>query len=230
MTAVLELVVVPWDPFPLAAAKEAAIVDDAFKLLMVLGIPVFAFVVVAVVYSAVRFRQKGEPTQDGPAIHGPRSVIFTWLAITTALTILVIITPGVTGILELRAHANEPPDLLVQVQGGRWFWRVTYPEYGVSSTRELVLPVDQRVRFEVSAMDVLHSFWIPAFRIKIDAVPGKITTTHATPDTLATYDDDINMRIQCAELCGLGHNLMRLPVRVVTQEEFQAWIADRSPK
>jgi cytochrome c oxidase subunit 2 len=230
LTLVLELLIVPWDLFPLAAAEEAAVVDNAFKLLMVLGAPVFALVVVTVLYSMLRFRRRGEPTEDGPAVHGPRSVILAWLAVTTGLTILMIITPGITGLRELRAHASEAPDLLVQVQGGRWFWKVTYPEYGVSSTKELVLPVGKRARFEVSALDVLHSFWIPAFRVKIDAVPGKITITQATPDTLGSYDDDEHMRIQCAELCGLGHSVMRLPVRVVTEDEFKAWIAERSAK
>jgi len=142
----------------------------------------------------------------------------------------MIIHPGITGLRELRAHANEPPDLLVQVKGARWFWMVTYPEYGVVATKELVLPVGERVHFEVSSIDVLHSFWIPAFRTKIDAVPGKITKTYVTPDVVGSYDDDVNVRIQCAELCGLGHNLMRLPVRVVTQEEFQVWIAAQTAK
>lgn len=230
LSLVLELLIVPWDLFPLAAAEEAAIVDGAFKRLMALGAPVFALVVVTVLYSMLRFRQRGEPTEDGPAIHGPRSIILAWLAVTTGLTILMIITPGITGLRELRAHASEAPDLVVQAQGGRWFWKVTYPEYGVSSIKELVLPIGKRARFEVSATDVLHSFWVPAFRVKIDAVPGMITTTYATPDTLGSYDDDASMRVQCAELCGLGHSVMRLPVRVVTEDEFKAWIAERSAK
>ncbi|MBI4310396.1 MAG: cytochrome c oxidase subunit II [Chloroflexi bacterium] len=226
----LELVIIPWDLFPLAAAEEAAIVDDAFKLLMILGAPVFAFVVVTVVYSMLRFRRKGEPAGDGPAVHGPRPVILAWLAVTGALTLLVIITPGITGLRELRAHANEAPDLVVQVQGVRWMWQATYPEHGVVSYDELVLPEGERVRFEVTSIDVLHSFWVPAFRAKIDAVPGKVTTTFATPDTLGSFQQDVNMRIQCAELCGLGHSVMRLPVRVVTEEEFEAWISKRSAK
>ncbi|MBI4338976.1 MAG: cytochrome c oxidase subunit II [Chloroflexi bacterium] len=230
LALVLEVVIIPWDPFPLAASEEAAVVDDAFKLLMVLGAPVFALVVATVAYSFVRFRRRGDPAEDGPPMHGSRGVVGAWLAVTTALTLLVIVTPGITGLRELRASASEPPDLLVEVQGGRWFWKATYPEYGVTSTRELVLPKDELVRFEVTALDVLHSFWIPAFRIKIDAVPGRTTITYATPDTLGSYDDDESLRVQCAELCGVGHSVMRLPVRVVTAEEFRAWVAERATK
>ena len=118
--------------------------------------------------------------------------------------------------------------MVVQVQGGRWFWRITYPEYGVSSTEEMVLPVDKLVRFEVTSMDVLHSFWISAFRIKVDAVPGMITTTTATPNRIGSFDTDFGYRLQCAELCGLGHTVMAIPVRVVEPGQFEAWVTQQA--
>ncbi len=80
------------------------------------------------------------------------------------------------------------------------------------------------MRFNITSHDVLHSFWIPAFRIKIDAVPGLITSTSARPTLVGDFKADANFRLQCAEICGAGHNSMRLSVRVVEQSEFEAWI------
>ena len=96
-----------------------------------------------------------------------------------------------------------------------------------NTDNELVLPVDTHVRFDVTAVDVLHSFWIPAFRTKIDAVPGLTTTLHANITETGDYKDDINFRVQCAELCGRDHSIMMSPVRVVERDEFNEWVLSR---
>jgi cytochrome c oxidase subunit 2 len=88
-------------------------------------------------------------------------------------------------------------------------------------SNELVLPVDRPVHFQIHAKDVLHSFWVPAFRMKQDAVPGITTTTRVTPDREGTYE------VVCAELCGIGHATMRQQVRVVPTAEFDDWVKDR---
>ncbi|MBI4499048.1 MAG: cytochrome c oxidase subunit II [Chloroflexi bacterium] len=209
---------------PPGYAAEARLVDDAFQTMMVLGVPVFALVIAFLGYAVVRFRDRGDPPEDGPPLREHRPLIVGWLGVTTGLTVLVIINPGIVGMLELRHE--HPADLVVQVEGFRWAWRVHYPEYNLTTT-ELVLPVDQRVQFDVTATDVLHSFWIPAFRVKIDAVPGLVTRTYATPTITGSFAGDDQLRVQCAELCGLAHNLMRTPVRVVAQTEFDAWVAQQ---
>jgi len=216
-------------PFPVAAAEQAKAIDEAFMLLTLLAVPVFSLVVAVLLYSAYRWRSFGQPDEDGPPIRTNKPLIIGWFAITTALTIAIIIHPGITGLQEIRAHDGKPVDLLVQVEGRRFFWNVMYPEYGVQSRRELVLPIGAVTRFDVTAYDVLHSFWVPAFRVKVDAVPGLHTEIVATPDEFGTFEEDPNFRLQCAELCGAGHATMRLPVRVVTQEEFEAWIAEQTP-
>ncbi len=228
LTLAGEALVFGLNPFPLAAAEEAAIVDDAFRVLMVLATPVFTFVLATLAYSVFRFRRKGEPVEDGPPVRSHKGVLGTWFFATTALTLLVIVFPGLTGLLELRDLASQEPDLVVQVEAGRWFWRVTYPEYGVTSTKEMVLPVGKRVRFEVTSMDVLHAFWVSAFRVKIDAVPGLVTTTSASPNRTGTFEDDSGFRLQCAELCGLGHSIMDVPIRVVEPSQFEAWVAQQA--
>jgi cytochrome c oxidase subunit 2 len=93
----------------------------------------------------------------------------------------------------------------------------------------MVLPLGKLVRFDVTATDVLHAFWVPAFRMKIDAVPGQVTTVFARPNTTGTIEIDAGYRLQCAELCGLGHKDMWFGVRVVEQDEFDAWVAERAP-
>ena len=229
LTLVGEVLAAVFDFFPLAAAEEAKVVDDAFRILVILGIPVFTFVVAALVYSALRFRRRREQLDDGAPIRSNRTVVATWLLATTVLTMVVIIFPGVTGLRQLRERAHAQDQMVVQVEGAQWFWKMTYPERGAVSYGELVLPLGRPVRFEVSSMDVIHAFWVPAFRMKVDALPGRTTTVHATPDKTGTFQDNSGFRLQCAELCGVGHGIMGVPVRVVAPEEFLAWAAQHTP-
>jgi cytochrome c oxidase subunit 2 len=207
-------------------AETATIVDDAFLYLTALAVPVFAFVISAVTVSLVRFRSKGEPEDDGPAVHGDRRVFGWWLGITGTLAASLIVFPGLVGLVQLGNQENVPTEdlLVVRVQAARWAWTIDYPAAGVTSGEELVLPVDQPVRFEISSVDIVHSFWIPAFRVKIDAVPGKTTTATLTPERAGSFETDPMMRIQCAELCGLNHSTMAMPVRVLEPAEFDAWL------
>lgn len=207
-------------------AETATIVDDAFLYLTALAVPVFAFVISAVTVSLVRFRSKGEPEDDGPPMHGDRRVFGWWLGITGTLAASLIVFPGLVGLVQLGNQENVSTEdlLVVRVQAARWAWTIEYPAAGVTSGEELVLPVDQPVRFEISSVDIVHSFWIPAFRVKIDAVPGKTTTATLTPDRAGSFETDPMMRIQCAELCGLNHSTMALPVRVLEPAEFDAWL------
>jgi len=223
------IAVLTYDPFPIAAAEQATLIDDAFKLLTLLAVPVFAMVVAFLLYSAFRFRRSVDGGEDGPPIRGNNKIAVAWLAASTALTIAVIIHPGITGLNEIRAHDGKPVDLVVQIESSRFAWSLIYPEQKIKARKELVLPINAVTRFKINSRDVIHSFWIPAFRIKIDAVPGIETTIVATPNKLGNYDDNINFRVQCAELCGLGHAKMSIPVRVVEKEEFDEWIAQQSP-
>ena len=229
LTVVGEIVVVRADLFPLAAAEEAHTVDEAFRLLLILSVPVFAFVVSLLTYAVWRFRSRDEPSRDGPPIQSHRPLVIVWFLATTALSIFMIVHPGITGMSELAAKDDEEVDLVVELEAMRFAWRVSYPALNISRlNKELVLPVDKHVRFDVTSRDVIHSFWISAFRVKIDAVPGLVTTEYATPDRTGSFEDDFNLRLQCAELCGVGHAGMTVPVRVVEQGEFDAWVAENA--
>ncbi|GBC86323.1 Cytochrome c oxidase subunit 2 [bacterium HR12] len=232
LTAAGEAVLWKAPLLPERYANTAHIVDDAFLVLTRLAVPVFAFVLTVLVVSLLRFRSRGEPAEDGEPIRGTPRTIATWLGITGGLAVLLIFYPGVYGILELqRAHSagveGETEPLIVEIEAARWAWTVTYPDAGVTTGEELVLPVDRTIRFEITSVDVLHSFWIPAFRAKIDAVPGLTTVTTVRPERTGSYEDDPALRLQCAELCGLAHSTMMLPVRVVEGPAFDAWLLEQ---
>lgn len=229
-TAATVVAMVAWQPFPTPGADEAYIVDDAFRALSYLGAPVFGLVIAVLGYSVWRFRSTG-PEQDGEYIRGVGAIPKVWLVITSGLCAVMIVWPGLTGLAELRAHA-ENPDMVVKVSGARWNWTVEYPESGVkiAGREPMVLPEGERIRFEITSVDVLHAFWVPAFRLKIDAVPGQVTTVTVTPNRPGEASMDAAYRLQCTELCGLQHANMAMPVRVVTGDEFEAWVRDKSAK
>lgn len=229
-TAITLLVMSLLDPFPTHGATEADIVDDAFFALLYLGSPVFALVIAVMVVSLLKFRASG-PDEDGAYLLGTGTLPKVWLVITASLCGLMIVWPGLTGLAELRAHA-ESPTMTVKVTAARWSWTAEYPDAGVKITGKepMVLPEGERIRFDVTAIDVLHAFWIPAFRLKVDAVPGQVTTLTVNPDALGEFDKDVAYRLQCAELCGLQHANMAMPVRVVSKADFEAWLRDKKAK
>ncbi len=215
---------------PKGFGREADISDEAFRLLMYLAAPVFAAVIAVLVVSVVSFRSheqeasKNSPPRDGAPIFGHRVLEPVWVLVTTALALLLIVNPGITGLIRFFEGGRE--DHVVKAVAARWFWQIEYPEAGVISRDELVLPADRRTKVEVESRDVLHSFWIPALRIKVDAVPGRTTSIATTPHATGDMSIDSGLRLQCAELCGLQHSTMAMPVRIVTPEEFDRWLSD----
>lgn len=217
------------DPFPTGAAPEAAFSDHAFRLMTYMGAPILGLVLAGLVYSVLTFRSKGgADAEDGPPMKGTGMVPKVWLGATTALAVTVMVSPGLTGLAEMRADRTS--DMTIKMTGQRWSWTADYP--GGITSDELVLPVNKRVKFEVTAPtgDVLHSFWVPAFRNKIDAVPGMTTVTYITPNRIGDGKEDVAYRVQCAELCGLMHARMSMNVRVVDAAEYDKWLAGKVKK
>jgi cytochrome c oxidase subunit 2 len=214
--------------FPTKGAEEAHTIDEAFEVMTYMAAPVFGLVVAVLLFTAFRFRADGPLAGDGPASHGRGWTPWVWLGATTSLTIAVIIFPGLTGLAELRE--NQHGDLVINVEASQFVWEVEYEDSGVqlnSILDEMVLPVDTRLHFKIDATDVLHSFWVPAFRMKIDAVPGRTTELFVTPDRVGGPETEVVYRVQCAELCGAGHAQMVMDLRVVEQDEFNAWLTSR---
>lgn len=227
------------DLYPTVGSTEADDFDRIFRILIVMGMPVFTFVIAVLFYCVLRFGSFGMPAGDGPAYRGTGPGPKVWLAVTGSLALTVMIFPGLTGLAKLQPDKNgngwgEPnAELVVRVAGFRWSWTMEYVDAGVTVStaqgKELVLPIDTHVKFEIDSTDVVHSFWIPAFRMKIDAIPGRTTHMTVKPTVLGRFEDDAAYRVQCAELCGLDHATMTFPVRVVPRAEFEQWLQSQKP-
>lgn len=232
ITAIGEALILSVELYPAAQSDKGEEIESAFRILLIFAVPVFALVVAVLLYSVLRHSMGDEPPEDGPAFHGRGLVPFTWLGVTTALTALIIIYPGLTSLSAVIGDDSNP-DLVVEVTGFQWQWQFTYPQQGITiigtpdDIPEMVLPVDRSVRFDITSVDVLHSFWVPAFLMKIDAVPGMTTTISLRPTKTGTFLTDSMLRVQCAELCGLKHSTMAAHVAVVTEQEFEEWLADQ---
>jgi cytochrome c oxidase subunit II len=201
---------------PEIASREAAIENSAFVLLTVLSVPVLMFVVVALAYSALRFRAHGDD-EDGPPIHGHRGFQGVWLGV-SFLLVMVLFGYGAVGLLEIRG--SQSSDFEVQVLGEQWKWTFNYPSADVVA-KELHIPVGQRVHLTINSKDVIHSFWVPAFGIKQDAVPGRPTQIYLTATVAGSYPG------LCAELCGSGHTRMRLNVEVSERADLDRWLSEQ---
>ena len=194
--------------------------DTLYFWLMVMSSFIFALVLVFLVYMMVKFRAKPGDDSDGAPIHGHTGLEIVW----TVIPIVIVLGFAIYGAAALgRNEALAEDRLIVDVQGQQFAWTFTYPSYGKLKTGILALPVGRQVEFRITAVehDVLHSFYIPAFRLKQDAVPGVPQKMIATPDRLGTY------MVTCAELCGIGHSQMRTVLHVMSPAEFTAWIAEQ---
>jgi cytochrome c oxidase subunit 2 len=226
LTAIGELLAVSIDFYPLPRSDKGEEIEKAFRILVYFAVPVLTMVVSVLVYMVVARRAGGEPPADGPPLQGKGVVPATWFAVTAGLTFVVMVFPGLTSLGEIVGDDSNP-DLTVQVEGVQWTWLVSYPEQGIERSQSMVLPVDRTIRFEITSLDVLHSFWVPAFLMKIDAVPGKTTLVTLRPTEVGSYETDDLLRLQCAELCGLSHSRMMIPVSVVSEEDFAAWVGEK---
>jgi cytochrome c oxidase subunit 2 len=207
------------DWFPTQASTQAGPIDHLWDVLIWSSVPVFVLVTTIVLFSVWKFHMRpGEENLDGPPIHGNTRLEVVWTAI-PAIILVALCTYAYVVLTDIEeAQANE---MRIDVTGQQFAWSYAYPQPGGKSVRSnvLYLAKDRPVRFDVRALDVLHDFWVPAFRMKIDAVPGIGTRYRVTPDRLGTYP------VVCAELCGLGHSTMRSTVKVVTPAQFDAWMA-----
>lgn len=212
--------------FPPVASTQAKKIDTLWDVLVVCSVPIFVGVVVVVLYAARTFRQRpGEEGLDGPPIHGNTKLEIIWTAL-PALLLLGLATYAYVVLREIEkvpAQANTR-ELKVQVTGQQFAWSFKYTgtDGKPITTTRLFLPKDRPVKFDVIAKDVIHDFWVPAFRMKTDAVPGITTSVRVTPIKLGRFP------VICAELCGLGHAYMRSEAVVMEPAAFDAWMKKES--
>jgi cytochrome c oxidase subunit II len=204
------------DWFPPAATKKAHEIDTLYDVLLIVSVPIFVLVMTVAIYSVVRFRARPGDTGDGAPIHGNTRLEIAWVAVPF---IIVSVLAAYAWIVLNDVEAKQPQEMHVRVIGQQFAWHFQYlDEPGKPTTDTLYLPKDQSVKFDVVTRDVIHSFWVPSFRLKTDTVPGLTTHIRITPDKYGTFD------VVCAELCGLGHSTMRQNAHVVSRPAFEAWL------
>jgi cytochrome c oxidase subunit 2 len=200
---------------PESASKQMDRITFVYWFTTAICIAIFGVVAGVIIYSVLHFRAQPDDDSDGPPIHGHTGIEIVWTIIPALLVIAIGVVSAV--VLSENGRAGTNP-MHIRVFAQQFAWNFKYPsEKGLTST-ELVLPVHRNIRFELQAADVIHSFWVPEFGQKQDAVPGIATHIDVTPTRTGRFT------LICTELCGLGHATMRAPVRVVTGAEFAAWV------
>src|SRR5215208_8232226 len=203
------------DWFPVSASGEAEKIDTLWDVLIIASVPVFVLTQTIVLYSVWKFRMRpGEELMDGPPIHGNTRLEIVWTAI-PAILLVGLCTYAYVVLTDIEeAPAAEP--LNVRVVGEQFTWTFYVDHEGKEvRSNQLYLPNDQAVLFTVQSKDVIHDFWVPAFRMKIDAVPGIDTHLRVTPNRVGDY------AVVCAELCGLGHSSMRQTAHVMDRGAWE---------
>ncbi|UCD99333.1 MAG: cytochrome c oxidase subunit II [Chloroflexota bacterium] len=205
---------------PEQASAQALPIDELFQFDFTAIAVLFSLIIGLMVYSIIVFRQRKGDDADGPHIEGNSRLEVLWtLAPLAFVLFLAYYGSAVLG----ETMAADPKPLRVDVIGSQWSWRFEYPDYGIIST-EMVLPVDKQALLNISSTDVIHSFWVPEFRVKQDALPGDgfERELRVTPIEVGEY------KVRCAELCGRSHYDMLAPVRVLSQSDFDAWLQSQT--
>jgi cytochrome c oxidase subunit 2 len=239
----------PWEIGPQGSVTP--VMDDIVSFhtyLLWVVIAIVAFVLVLLLIVIFRFNSRANPTPS-------RTTHNTLLEVAwTAIPVIILLSIAIPSFKILFFQLNTPPaDLTVKVTGKQWFWSYSYPDNGkfeydslmlkederqaklakdpkadvprlLAVDNELVVPVNKVVRVLVTGADVIHSFAVPSFGVKIDAVPGRINETWFKATREGMYYG------QCSELCGRDHAYMPIAVRVVSEQDFQAWLAEAKKK
>lgn len=205
---------------PEQASAQAATIDWLFDLDVKAISFLFALIVVPMVYSLIVFRRKKGETGEGKHFEGNTPLEITW----TVIPLFVVMTFAYLGSYSLgETRRVDPGAMIINVTAQQFAWTFEYPDYGIVS-KELYLPVNKQVLLKMQSKDVIHSFWVPEFRIKQDVVPGRVTDYRITPILEGFY------RVRCAELCGTSHSYMLANVEVVPQVRFDSWVSAEQVK
>jgi cytochrome c oxidase subunit II len=214
--------------FPPADSTQADKIDTLWDVIVIATVPVFVLVTVIVCFSVIEFRMRpGEEQLDGPPIHGSTRLEVIWTAV-PAILIVGLVTYSYVVMRDIEEAPAAGNERVVTVTGQQFTWTFAYNEGGKKfSTAQLYLPAGQSVKFDVKSKDVIHDFWVPDFRMKIDAVPGITTHYRVTPKNPGAIGDH---PIVCAELCGLGHAFMRQTAHVLSKPNFDKWLQKMTAK
>lgn len=223
---------------PDQASAEAVQIDTLIQAHFMLIAFLFSLVAVLMLYGLIVFRRREGDDGDGDHVHGSTVLEIMW----TVVPLILVVGFGAWGVIMLNdITAAAPEEMRVHVQGFRWGWNFSYPDLEANApanfrvlTRleenpydnnnvDLILLVDQPVVLEMESSDVLHSFWVPEFRVKQDLVPGSTQYLRFTPTVEGSYT------LVCAEICGGNHAYMMSKVYVVSEACFNESIVQQVP-
>jgi cytochrome c oxidase subunit 2 len=230
----------PWEiGFQKAATPIMHQITNFHTFITVIIIAIALLVMGLLVYVMVRFNEKNHPEPSRTTHNTPLEIAWT------VIPILILVAIAIPSFRLLFAQYDFPKaDLTVTATGSQWYWTYDYPDQGISFDsiivpdaelkpgqprlltvdHELVVPVNKNVIVHVKANDVIHDWAVPSFGVKLDAVPGRLQTTWFRAEHTGTFHG------QCSELCGRNHAFMPIVVRVVTEDEFNDWLAKNKPK
>lgn len=198
---------------PPDASTFAGNVDSLLYFITVISIFFFTLIVGLIVFFIIKYRRKGTPELTSGRTHNT-GLELVWTII-PAILLVIIFSWGFTTYLEMQI---APKDALeIQVSAHQWFWNFSYPN-GINIQNELVVPENKPVKLLMSSEDVIHSLFIPAFRLKMDVIPNRYTLTWFEATKKGNYD------LFCAEYCGTAHSEMTGIVRVISETDYNKWL------
>ena len=187
-------------------------VDQTFLYILGFSVVLLIFITIVMIYFVIRYRRSKTP--DPSDIRDNWKLEVAWTIIPTIIALSMFYF-GWTSYLGLR---NVPPGAIeIDVEGQMFTWLFFYPN-DKETENELVVPQGKPVKLNITSADVLHSLFIPAFRVKVDAVKGMSTYVWFYADKQGEYD------IMCAEYCGRDHSLMKAVLKIVPEEEYNIWL------
>jgi cytochrome c oxidase subunit 2 len=200
--------------FPEQASTIAPDVDHLLYFLLAVAVFFSLAIFCSIFYFAIRYRRRSENELPRP-IHGGMALEILWSVIPLGLT-MVMFTWGAS----IYFNESRPPNnaLDIYVVGKQWMWKLEHLG-GQREINELHIPVGRAVRLTMTSEDAIHSFFVPAFRTKQDAVPGRYTTTWFTPTKVGKY------HLFCAEYCGTNHSRMGGWIYVMAPRDYEAWLS-----
>ncbi|MEK7705382.1 MAG: cytochrome c oxidase subunit II [Myxococcota bacterium] len=200
---------------PKGASSVAAGHDALFYFILYLSTAFFVVIVAAIVLFVLKYRRRS-PEQRTSGLHGNVMLEIVWAVIPAILLIVMF----VWGFRQYMDMSVPPADAIeVRVTAQKWSWTFEYPRDGISVPKDLVVPVGRPVRLTMSSLDVIHSFFVPAFRIKKDVLPNRYTMLWFEATEVGEYD------LECAEYCGTAHSQMLGKIIVKPENEYNEWIA-----
>lgn len=201
-------------PFsPEQASTIAGSIDAVYLYIVAITVFFTALIYALAVYFSVKYRRRS-PDEIPGYIHGHNMLEITW----TIIPLIISMTMFIWGTVVFFKYARPPQDAQeIFVVGKQWMWKIQHPS-GKREINELHVPLGKPVRLKMTSEDVLHSFYIPAFRVKMDVVPGRYTSLWFEPSKVGSY------HLFCAEYCGTEHSGMIGTVHVLPQDEYQKWL------